>query len=81
VPQRCTRPGVNAPVICWGARVAWADEKPKAADSKPTEYVSATFELGGKNIRIWRFDPKAPAEQPGVLLLHVADGGVGVEGM
>src|SRR5262249_4907364 len=65
--------GVN--VVIWGAGVAWAQEKPKLPESKPTEYVGDTFEFGCKDIRVWRFDRK----QPAVLLLHGADGGVGVE--
>jgi dienelactone hydrolase len=63
--------GVN--VVIWGACLAWAVEEPKAA-SKPGEYAENTF-VSAPN-RIWRFDAE---KKPAVLLLHGADGGVGVE--
>src|SRR5262249_28804473 len=60
-------------VVIWGASLAWAVEEPKAA-SKPGEYLEDTF-VSAPN-RIWRFDQE---KKPAVLLLHGADGGVGVE--
>ena len=64
-------------VVIWGAGVAWAQEKPKPPESKPAEYFSDTFKFGFKDIRLQRFDPME--KRPAVLLLHGADGGVGVE--
>jgi carboxymethylenebutenolidase len=66
--------GVN--LLIWGACLAWAEEK-----DKPAEYASDAFNSAGKNVHVWRFDPKAEGKRPAVLLLHGADGGVGVEGM
>jgi carboxymethylenebutenolidase len=68
-------------VVVWGAGVAWAQDKPKSPESKPAEYVDDTFQSSDQTIRIWRFDPKEKEKQPAVLLLHGADGGVGVEKM
>jgi carboxymethylenebutenolidase len=66
-------------VVIWGAGVGWAQEKPKPPESKPAEYFSARFKFGCNDIRLWRFDPKEKDKRPAVLLLHGADGGVGVE--
>jgi dienelactone hydrolase len=63
--------GLNA--VIWSASLAWAGEEPKAA-IKPAEYAEDSFVLAP--IRVWRFDPE---KKPAVLLLHGADGGVGVE--
>src|SRR5262249_15364368 len=60
-------------VIGWGASLAWPAEEPRPA-SKPAEYAEDTFVSAP--IRVWRFDQE---KKPAVLLLHGADGGVGVE--
>jgi hypothetical protein len=39
------------------------------------------IKAGGKDIRIWPFDPKQKEKQPAVLLLHGADGGAGEQKM
>jgi carboxymethylenebutenolidase len=61
-------------LVIWGTCLARADEKSKAAEPKPAEYVRDTFESGGQTIRVWRFDPKAEGKQPAVLLLYGVDG-------
>ena len=60
-------------VVVGSASPARAQEKAKAAN-KPAEYAEDTFVPA--SIRVWRFDQE---KKPAVLLLHGADGGVGVE--
>jgi dienelactone hydrolase len=60
-------------LVVWSASPARPQEKPKAAN-KPAEYAEDTFVSA--TIRVWRFDQE---KKPAVLLLHGADGGVGVE--
>jgi dienelactone hydrolase len=64
-------------VVIWGAGIARAQETPKPPETKQAEYFSDTFKFGFKDIRLERFDPME--KRPAVLLLHGADGGVGVE--
>jgi carboxymethylenebutenolidase len=66
-------------LVIWGACSALADETAKAAVKPAAEYVEESFANNGNKIRVWQFDPKEKGKRPAVLLLHGADGGVGVE--
>jgi dienelactone hydrolase len=66
-------------LVIWGAGLATADEAVKAVVKTAAEYGEESFSYSPKKIRVWRFDPKEKDRRPAVLLLHGADGGVGVE--
>jgi dienelactone hydrolase len=64
-------------LVIWGPRQATADDSANAAAKSAAAYVEDSFANNGNKIRVWRFDRKE--KRPAVLLLHGADGGVGVE--